>query len=71
MGGIIQVSSAGKARDFSLRQNAKIGSGSQGVLVFFGPDVKWPSWDGDHSPLLNAEVANEWNYTAPLHIFMT
>jgi hypothetical protein len=57
IGGIIQVLNAG-------RENAKIFSGSQGVLGLFGPGVKRRAWDGDHSPLLNAEVTNEWFYTA-------
>jgi len=60
---IIQVLATGRARDFLFikREDRLWVSGSK---VCFAPGVKRPAWDGDHSPLLNAEVTNAWICTA-------
>jgi hypothetical protein len=69
MGGIIQVSTAGRARDFLFTKTRRSALGLKEYWVFFGPSVKRLAWDGYHSLLLNAEVTNEWIYTAtsPTH----
>jgi hypothetical protein len=64
MGQIIQVLTAGRARDFLFTKTPRSALGLREYWVFFGPGVKRPAWDGEHSPVLNAEVTNEWIYTA-------
>jgi len=64
MGGIIQVLTTGRAKDFHFTNTRRSALGLRECWVCFAPGVKRLASVGDHLPLLNAEFTNEWIYTA-------